>query len=921
MAGRYVLEYSKGMLQRTVFTLQEQNTIGRSSRNTITLDEPDVSRFHARIFKKGESWIIEDLRSRNGTFVNEKKISTHVLKHGDIIKLGHVPLKFVESKAPEEPLSLLETREEVIRKPHQDIHDQMDLVSTFLDALPVGVAILNEKMDVCYRNKSLSQFHASSQSMDGESLGALLGCRVSEGEYVRCGSEPECNACPLRECVERAFFHRESTKDLEIPWAEKEGQELSYIRFSVFPLPYRLTGEALVLLTWEDITERKQSIEALRESELRYRTLVESAQDAIFLLDKEIIVDRNQSAESLFKLEREKFLGKNLFTFSPKKQPDGQVSVTKGKKVAKQALAGRPQRLQWLHQRADGTRFNAEIHVNKVFLGGESHLLCIVRDISELKKEEEIRHLQEERERLSSILDGSPFPTFVIDNQRKVILWNRACESLTSMAREEVLGKTLDWSRFYREPGHASLAELVLELDEEELLKRESSRMVRPFRTHPEAFEVVERMWIGGEERILHVVATRLRDPSGKVIGAIQSAQDITDKERLERQLQHAQKMEALGTLAGGMAHEFNNILAAIQAYVQIMLMSVEKEHPLKEYLEEIKESCDRAANLTHKMLTFARLDGGEKIPVKINQVVESVHQLLRQTIPPQIEIESELQGGLPFILAEFNQLEQVLLNLGLNARDAMPQGGKIKFITRLVDLDEAFCRVYPWAKPGKYVEVSVEDTGEGMAPDVLERVFEPFFTTKEPGKGTGLGLSIAYSIVKDHNGYIIGESHPGWGSRFRVFFPIFEEEKEERKDVGAKREEKQVPLGKGERVLVVDDEAQLRKIAKETLDSKGYRTSLAANGQEAVILFQEAMDEGDPYRVVILDIAMPVMDGEMSLERMRELDPNIPVIVVTGYSGEHVNLKEIKGKVQKVIFKPFDINGLLRDIREVLGG
>jgi two-component system cell cycle sensor histidine kinase/response regulator CckA len=525
--------------------------------------------------------------------------------------------------------------------------------------------------------------------------------------------------------------------------------------------------------------------------------------------------------------------------------------------------------------------------------------------------------LRLESERLAAILDGNPIPVFVIDKNHRIMVWNKACEVLTGIPKNRVIGQAVDSRLFGRGEKHPVLAELVLEMDEAAMAALYGGKGLRQSVYISEAFEVQDRMVIGESTRDVYIHAARIREHSGQVVGAIETIQDISERENLQRQLQHVHKMEAVGTLAGGMAHEFNNILASIQGYIQLMRMSVDEDDPLSSHLRESEASCRRAANLTHKMLTFARLDGTTKVPVKLNQIVESTHRLLQQTLPPSIEFAMDLQGGLPFVLAEPTQLEQVLLNLGLNARDAMPKGGVIRFCTALEEIDDKFCRRHPWAKPGRYIVLVVEDTGCGMPAKDLERIFEPFFSTKEPGKGTGLGLSIAYSIVKNHGGYILADSVEEQGSRFTIYFPIAEEDL--MIDEGpAADNTAAVPLGRGERVLVVEDEAQLREITRDYLECHGYTPVLAANGQEAVQVYCELLENKTPVQLVIVDLAMPVMDGEACMQALLEVDPHVNLLVATGYDIERPGLHAFSN-VAGVICKPFDFHDLLRKVRDIL--
>jgi PAS domain S-box-containing protein len=432
---------------------------------------------------------------------------------------------------------------------------------------------------------------------------------------------------------------------------------------------------------------------------------------------------------------------------------------------------------------------------------------------------------------------------------------------------------------------------------------------------HVGPFEISIRN-AAGRKVYLEVNISATRDERGEIVGFQGIARDITEREQLKRQLQHAQKMEAVGTLAGGMAHEFNNILAAIQGYTQLITINLGSENPVAGYVSNIEVSCQRAAGLTRKILTFSRLENRNELPVKLNRVVDEVQQLLRQTLSPQIELESELDPGLPFVLADPAQLEQVLLNLGVNARDGMPDGGVVRFETRLIHLDNGFCRKHPWASPGRYIEVVVKDTGKGMPPEVLERIFDPFFTTKEPGKGTGLGLSIAYSIVKNHRGYILAESRVGHGSCFRVYLPAFEEITE---DVSEPPREEPVFRGNGESVLVVDDEPQFREVVRSMLESSGYRVTLAAHGEEAISIYEEAKRLGEEFDLIILDLAMPKMSGEAYLERLLEMDPHSKVLIATGFGEEHLRSDAIRLKAKGILFKPFDLNLLLREVHHTL--
>ncbi|MEW6262113.1 MAG: response regulator [Thermodesulfobacteriota bacterium] len=391
---------------------------------------------------------------------------------------------------------------------------------------------------------------------------------------------------------------------------------------------------------------------------------------------------------------------------------------------------------------------------------------------------------------------------------------------------------------------------------------------------------------------------------------------DVTEKEYLDKQRRHVQKMEAMGILANGVAHEFNNILMAIRGYSQLIAIETAGSQRLERLLGRINDHADRAAELTGKLLSFSNLELGEKAPVNLNQVIESVMEKLGQTLPAGIRLTSDLTPDLPVILASRGQLEQALTNIALNARDAMPEGGRISFTTRSISLDEAFRETNPWATTGRYLEIVVTDTGKGMPSEVLEHVFEPFFTTKEPGRGTGLGLSVVYSIVKNHNGYILANSQWGHGTQILIYLPAGEIVVGGTVDL---LNEPSLRHGQGECVLVVDDEEVIRNIYRTTLESFGYETQSASNGGEALRLYREALNRDRPFHLVILDFAMPVMDGAQCALRLLELHPQARIIMATGHASEHLKTNGLQARLAGIIEKPFDLRDLVAEVGRVL--
>jgi PAS domain S-box-containing protein len=392
------------------------------------------------------------------------------------------------------------------------------------------------------------------------------------------------------------------------------------------------------------------------------------------------------------------------------------------------------------------------------------------------------------------------------------------------------------------------------------------------------------------------------------------SGRDVTERIQSERELRHlqqqllqSQKMEALGTLASGVAHEFNNVLMTIRGYTQLMAQRQELEPEMALYLRRIDESTQRAASLVGGMLGFSRREDQGRAAVDPRQLLAKAGALLRRTLPPAVSLETRIAAGAPVVVVQPNQLEQVLLNLALNARDAMPRGGSLTIDAAPAHLDQAFCRVHPWAKPGDHLEITVSDTGEGMPPAVVERIFEPFFTTKLPGKGTGLGLYVAYTVLKNHGGGIVLDSRPGRGTTFRLYLPA---QSGPAPDLSPARPPAPPAPGRGQRILVVDDEPAVRQILGEALTGAGYQVEEAANGQQALELYQARSQAGQPFDLVVLDLSMPVMDGLECLRRLTELDDACRVVLATGQADGHLAQKAAKARA--ILHKPFDLAALL---------
>jgi len=410
----------------------------------------------------------------------------------------------------------------------------------------------------------------------------------------------------------------------------------------------------------------------------------------------------------------------------------------------------------------------------------------------------------------------------------------------------------------------------------------------------------------------MRAIYNRITSEDGSFLGGISIYEDITEKKKLEAQLQQAQKMEAIGTLAGGIAHDFNNILQAISGYAQILLMGKKASDPDYKKLEAIEKSAQRASDLTKQILIFSRKVETKLRPVDLNNEIKQVFKMLERTIPKMINIELHLVENLKIINADPAQIEQIMMNIGVNARDAMPNGGRLIFETENVILDEHYCKTHLESKPGKYVKLSISDTGHGMDKETLKYIFDPFYTTKETGKGTGLGLAMVYGIVKSHNGYIMCYSEPDEGTIFKIYFPVIKKGTERIEP----KEEKFPIKGGNETILVVDDEEAVRELGKNILTRLGYTVLTASDGESALEIYREKKKE---INLVILDIIMPGMGGRKCLEELLNMNPEVRIIIASGYSINGPTKKILEAGAKDFIGKPFDINQMLKVVRETL--
>ena len=524
---------------------------------------------------------------------------------------------------------------------------------------------------------------------------------------------------------------------------------------------------------------------------------------------------------------------------------------------------------------------------------GVDRVACVLQDITERKQAGEA--LRSEREQLLSIFESINEVILVIDPQTHEILY-------ANTFAENLYGKKLKGEKCYETLN--SLDRPCEYCDMENIIGLQG----QPFKWEYNSpvlkkdFLATDRIirWSDGRDVKLHI------------------AVDITErklaeqeKENLSSQLLQAQKMEAIGTLAGGVAHDFNNLLQVVLGYSELILSEKGNRDRFRDDLTKIHQAATNGADLVQRLLTFSRKTESKPRPLNLNHRIEQVQKMLSRTIPKMIDIHLTLDRELAAINADPTQMEQILMNLAINARDAMPEGGRLIIKTENVVLDEHYCKAHPEATSGQNVSLSLTDTGKGMDSETVDHIFEPFFTTKAPGEGTGLGLATVYGIVKQHNGHVVCRSVPGEGTTFEIYFPALVSKEEPKEPIVGT-----LPRGGSETILLVDDEELIRDVGSKILTKAGYKVITASNGKEAVEVYKQRKDE---VSLVILDLIMPEMGGKQCLETLLEFDPSAKVIIASGYFPSEETKAVLASGAEGFINKPYNISQLLEIVSKAI--
>ncbi|MEO1429770.1 MAG: PAS domain S-box protein [Cyanobacteria bacterium J06633_8] len=639
----------------------------------------------------------------------------------------------------------------------------------------------------------------------------------------------------------------------------------------------------LYYLLKDYIVRLKTTEIALRQSKNRLRAIIDAEPESIKLIHKDgTLLEINASGIKMMEVEyADLLIGKSVYkTVAPEHQKAYRL-------MHESVCQGNKETLEFETISFNGTRRWMETHAVPLQTENNNGFLhlAITRDITQRKASEQ--KLQEQ----AALLDVVSNAILVKDIQNRILYWNKGAENIYGWQASEVYGQKSS-QLLHKE--HSSVQDDAL------------LSVINSGQWQGELYQVTK----DGKDIIVKSRWTLLRDDKGQPKSILAENTEITQKKQLETQLLRSQRVESIGTLAGGIAHDLNNVLAPILMSVQLLERKLDEPQHLR-LLRTLENNAQRGASLIKQLLSFARGIEGKRTLIQIKYLIREIEQIIRETFPKSIQLNLNIPSNLNYVCGDTTQLHQVLMNLVVNARDAMPHGGKLEISAANILIDKYYTQTNIYAKIGAYIVITVADTGVGMHPEIQERIFEPFFTTKEVGKGTGLGLSTALGIVKNHGGFVNVYSELNKGTIVKIYLPV---QKGDETNFSCCDESEDLN-GNGELILVVDDEPAIRKITKSSLEAYDYRVLTASNGIEAIEIYAKYQQN---INLILLDMMMPEMDGETTIGMLKKINSQVKIVAISGLVMNYNTDSQLNLNVKAFMSKPCTGKELLHTIAKV---
>ncbi len=738
-------------------------------------------------------------------------------------------------------------------------------LQSILRVLPAGIGVT--------RNRMLVEVSGRVCELTGYRLEELLGqdsrllfATESDGDFLNGSAQ--------------RLIQDGAVASTETRWRRRDGEPRDVLLNCCAVDPCK--PAAGIAFTVMDITEQKRAQDQLR----RLSRAVEQSPVSVVITDLNGTIEYvNPRFTQVTGYTADEVLGRN-----PRILKSGETPSEDYRQMWKTIASGCEWRGLFHNRTKQGTLFweLASISPLRDSNGDITHYLAIKEDVTAQKFTEE--RIREQAE----LLDKTQDAILVINLDRRLRFGNRSAAQFYGQRAEDMPGQLADPLMFPAEPSRcAGVCDIALE-------KGAWSGEVR----HPTGY---------GQVRTLHSRWSLVRDATGRPKDFLVVNTDITEKKRLEEQFLRAQRMESIGTLASGVAHDLNNILSPILMATEL-LRQIATDPADQEMLTMLKVSAERGSSIVRQLLTFGRGLEGERTELQPRILLKEMVKVIEETFPKSITLDHQFPEDLWSVHGDPTHIHQVLLNLCVNARDAMPRGGCLTIASENLVLDEDATLTNPEARPGPYVVLEVRDTGSGIPPAILEKIFDPFFTTKEPGKGTGLGLSTVLGIVRSHEGFVQVVSRVGEGTQFKVYVPALAPAH----IALAPAVQVELPRGQGELVLVVDDEDAVRRVAQRILEHHGYQVVSASDGAEGLLVFSQRRRE---VRAVLTDMLMPIVDGGALVRALRRLSPNLPIVAMTGLANSAEDVSGLRVEADAFLHKPFDAEQIVRTLHQVLAG